>query len=54
MGKLIPQAGDTHASDTYYHVQCYLHLGDSARTANHRASFDPAQAQFDPVATAHK
>ena len=33
-GKLTVQAADAHAGDTYYHIQCYLHLRDLARSAN--------------------
>ena len=52
MGKLIAQAADAHAGDIYYHVQCYLHLRDSARAVNRRASTGPAPPQFDPISTA--
>lgn len=51
-GKLIAQAADAHAGDTYYHVKCYLHLRDSARTAGCQTSTGPAPAQFDPIVTA--
>ena len=38
MGKLVTQAADAHAGDTYYHVKCYLHLRDSARTTVRKES----------------
>ena len=52
MGKLITQAADAHAGDTYYHDHCYLHLQDSARAANRQESTGPASPKFDPIATA--
>ena len=52
VGKLIAQAADAHAGDTYYHVQCYLHQRDSARAVQNQESTGPAPPQFDPIATA--
>lgn len=52
IGRLTATAADAHAGDTYYHVQCYLHLRDSARAEHRRASTSPAPPQFDPIATA--
>lgn len=52
IGKLVAQAADAHAGDTYYHVKCYLRLRDSGRAAQSRASTGPAPPQFDPIAMA--
>ena len=52
LGKLMTQAADDHTGVTYYHVQRYLHLRDSVRAGNHRASTGPAPPKFDTIATA--
>ena len=49
LGKLIAQAADAHAGDTY-HLQCYCQLRDFARAR--RPSTGPSQPPFDPIATA--
>ena len=51
-GKLTVQAADAHADDTYYHIQCYLHLRDLARSSNRQASSSSTPAPFDPIACA--
>ena len=43
-GKLTVQAADAHAGDTYYHIQCYLHLRDwlvLQIAKRHPPPFDP-------------
>ena len=50
--KLTVQAVDAHAGDTYYHIQCYLHLRDLARSSNRQASSSSTQPPFDPMACA--
>ena len=43
---------DAHAGDTYYHIQCYLHLTDLARSSNRQASSSSTPPSFDPMACA--
>jgi hypothetical protein len=52
LGKLIAQAADAHAGDTHYHLQCYLHLRDSARAEDRRASAGPPAPHFNSVVIA--
>ena len=49
---MIVQAVDAHAGDTYYHIQCYLHLRDLARSSNCQASSSSTPPPFDPMACA--
>ena len=51
-GKLTVQAADAHAGDTYYHIKCYLHLRDLARSSNRQASSSSTPPPFDPIAGA--
>ena len=52
LGKLIGHAADAHTGDTYYHLQCYLPLRDSARTEKHRASAGSSTPHFNPIVIA--
>ena len=50
--KLISQAADAHAGDTYYHLQCYLHLKTLAHAEDRKVSAGPSVLTFNSVAIA--
>ena len=52
LGRLIAQAADAHAADTYYHLQCYTQLRNSAQAKKCKASAGPLEPHFNAIAIA--
>ena len=50
--KLISQAADAHAGDTYFYLQYYLHLKDLTPAEDRRVSAGPSVLIFTSVAIA--
>lgn len=51
-GRLTAQDANAHASDTYFHVKCNIHLRNASRAEDRRIFTRPTPPWFDPIACA--